>query len=58
MDKFSIVRVVKSLLMSNPYEERTLRKVGRWSVEEIDAMFAGTLGMDMVNPAPVQAPKE
>tara|TARA_B100002052_G_scaffold44842_1_gene37614 strand:+ start:750 stop:1679 length:930 start_codon:yes stop_codon:yes gene_type:complete len=45
-------------LMSNPYEERTLRKVGRWSVEEIDAMFAGTLGMDMVNPAPVQAPKE
>ena len=45
-------------LMSNPYEERTLRKVGRWSVEEIDAMFAGTLGMDMVNPAPVQVPKE
>ena len=45
-------------LMSNPYEERTLRKVGRWSLEEIDAMFSGTLGMDMVNPAPMQAPKE
>jgi NAD(P)-dependent dehydrogenase (short-subunit alcohol dehydrogenase family) len=45
-------------LMSNPYEERTLRKVGRWSLEEIDAMFSGTLGMDMINPAPPQAPKE
>ena len=44
-------------LMSNPYEERTLRKVGRWSVEEIDAMFPGTLGMDMVNPSPKQPPK-
>ena len=44
-------------LMSNPTEERTLRKNGRWTVEEIDAMFGGTLGMDMVNPAPAQAPK-
>ena len=45
-------------LMSNPTEERTLRKNGRWTVEEIDAMFSGTLGMDMDNPAPPQAPKE
>ena len=45
-------------LMSNPAEERTLRKNGRWTVEEIDAMFSGTLGMDMANPAPPQAPKE
>ena len=44
-------------LMSNPTEERTLRKNGRWTVEEIDAMFSGTLGMDMVNPAPAQSPK-
>lgn len=44
-------------LMSNPTEERTLRKDGRWTVAEIDAMFGGTLGMDMVNPAPAQAPK-
>ena len=36
----------------------TLRKNGRWTVEEIDAMFSGTLGMDMDNPAPPQAPKE
>ena len=45
-------------LMNNPSEERTLRKNGRWSVEEIDAMFSGTLGMDMVNPSPPQPPKE
>ena len=44
-------------LMSNPTEERTLRKNGRWTVEEIYAMFSGTLGMDMVNPAPAQSPK-
>jgi len=45
-------------LMNNPAEERTLRKNGRWSVEEIDAMFSGTLGMDMVNPSPPQPPKD
>ena len=45
-------------LMNNPSEERTLRKNGRWSVEEIDAMFSGTLGMDMVNPGPPLPPRE
>ena len=44
-------------LMSNPTEEKTLRKNGRWTVAEIDAMFSGTLGMDMVNPAPAQSQK-
>lgn len=42
-------------LMNNPEPARTLHKNGRWSVEEIAAMFPGTLGMDMVNPAPPQA---
>lgn len=45
-------------LMSTPSEERTLRKNGRWTVEEIDAMFPGTLGMDMVNPSPPQPPRQ
>ena len=45
-------------LMNNPAEERTLGKSGRWSVEEIDAMFSGTLGMDMVNPGPPLPPRE
>ena len=44
-------------LMNNPSEERTLRKKGRWTVEEIDAMFPGTLGMDMGNPSPKEPPK-
>ena len=44
-------------LMNNPEPARTLQKNGRWSVEEIAAMFPGTLGMDMVNPAPRQAPR-
>ena len=42
-------------LMNNPEPARTLYKNGRWSVEEIAAMFPGTLGLDMVNPAPPQA---
>ena len=45
-------------LMNNPEPVRTLQKQGRWSVEEIAAMFPGTLGMDMVNPAPPQAPRQ
>ena len=45
-------------LMNNPESVRTLSKQGRWSVEEIAAMFPGTLGMDMVNPAPPQAPRQ
>ena len=45
-------------LMNNPEPARTLQKNGRWSVEEIAAMFPGTLGMDMVNPAPRQAPRQ
>ena len=44
-------------LMNNPEPARTLQKNGRWTVEEIAAMFPGTLGMDMVNPAPPQAPR-
>ena len=44
--------------MSNPEPARTLQKNGRWTVEELAAMFPGTLGMDMVNPAPPQAPRQ
>lgn len=45
-------------LMNNPEPARTLTKQGRWSVEEIGAMFPGTLGLDLVNPAPPQAPRQ
>ena len=45
-------------LMNNPEPARTLQKNGRWTVEELAAMFPGTLGMDMVNPAPPQPPRQ
>ena len=45
-------------LVNNPEEDRTLRKSSRWTVEELDAMFPGTLGVDMVNPAPPQEVKK
>ena len=45
-------------LMNNPEPARTLTKQGRWSVAEIGAMFPGTLGLDLVNPAPLQAPRQ
>ena len=45
-------------LMSNPEPVRTLSTQGRWSVEEIAAMFPGTLGMDLANPAPAQVPRQ
>ena len=45
-------------LMNNPEPVRTIHTQDRWTVEEIAAMFPGTLGMDMVNPAPMQAPRQ
>jgi NAD(P)-dependent dehydrogenase (short-subunit alcohol dehydrogenase family) len=45
-------------LMNNPEPARTMHKHGRWSVEEIASIFPSTLGMDLVNPAPPQAPRE
>jgi enoyl-[acyl-carrier-protein] reductase (NADH) len=44
-------------LMNNPEAVRTMYKQGRWTVEEIATIFPGSLGMDMVNPAPMQAPR-
>ena len=45
-------------LMNNPEVARTITTQGRWSVDEIGAMFPATLGLDLVNPAPRQAPRE
>ena len=44
-------------LMNNPEPVRTMHKQGRWTVDEISAVFPQTLGMDLVNPAPPQAPR-
>jgi NAD(P)-dependent dehydrogenase (short-subunit alcohol dehydrogenase family) len=39
-------------LLDYPAPTRTITKEGRWTPEEIAALFPRTLGMDMVNPAP------
>ena len=44
-------------LMNNPEAVRTMYKPGRWTVEEIATIFPQSVGMDLVNPAPPQAPR-
>ena len=44
-------------LVNYPAPVRTITKATRWRPEEIAALFPSTLGMDLFNPAPVQAPK-
>jgi NAD(P)-dependent dehydrogenase (short-subunit alcohol dehydrogenase family) len=44
-------------LMNNPEPARTMHKPTRWTVDEIAAVFPQTLGLDLVNPAPTQAPR-
>lgn len=39
-------------LLNDPAPVRTITKLGRWTAQEIAAIFPSTLGMDLVNPAP------
>ncbi len=41
-------------LLNYPAPVRTITAPGRWTPEEIAALFPSTLGMDLVNPAPAQ----
>ncbi len=41
-------------LLNYPAPVRTITKHGRWSAEEIAALFPSTFGMDLVNPAPAR----
>jgi NAD(P)-dependent dehydrogenase (short-subunit alcohol dehydrogenase family) len=43
--------------LNDPAPARTITKIGRWTAEEIAALFPRTMGMDLVNPAPPQPPK-
>jgi hypothetical protein len=40
--------------MSHPLPHRSIHKDGRWTVEELAAVFPETIGMDLINPAPPQ----
>ena len=41
-------------LLNYPAPVRTMQKDGRWTPEEIAALFPRTLGLDLVNPAPAR----
>jgi multifunctional beta-oxidation protein len=45
-------------LMGEPVVTRSIHKDGRWTIDELAALFPGTLGIDLVNPAPMQSPKD
>ena len=44
-------------LLNHPEPVREIHKQGRWTVEEIAAIFPSTLGKDLANPAPPQPPR-
>ncbi|MBI3783453.1 MAG: SDR family oxidoreductase [Deltaproteobacteria bacterium] len=44
-------------LLNYPAPARTITKLGRWTPEEIVALFPSTFGLDLVNPAPAQEPR-
>jgi NAD(P)-dependent dehydrogenase (short-subunit alcohol dehydrogenase family) len=45
-------------LTNYPAPVRSMTKTERWTPEEIAALFPSTLGMDLVNPAPAQIPRD
>ena len=45
-------------LLNEPEPVRTIQKDGIWTVEELVRVFPVTIGIELVNPAPSQVPKE
>ncbi|MEE8363422.1 MAG: SDR family oxidoreductase [Dehalococcoidia bacterium] len=45
-------------LMSDPAPIKTIHKEGRWTVNELAAVFPGTIGMDLINPQPTLPPRD
>ena len=43
-------------LLNEPEPVKTMHKDGRWTVEEIIRVFPATLGVELYNPVPFQAP--
>lgn len=50
--QFFLVRGGVISLLNYPAPERTITKRGRWTADEIAALFPSTFGMDLANPAP------
>ncbi len=45
-------------LMNEPEPVKTIRKEGKWTVEELAKVFPATIGVELFNPAPYQPPRE
>ncbi len=45
-------------LMNEPEPVKTIRKEGKWTVEELAKVFPATIGVELFNPAPAQPPRE
>ena len=45
-------------LMNEPEPVKTIRKEGKWTVEELAKVFPATIGVELYNPAPYQPPRE
>lgn len=43
-------------LLNEPEPVRTIQKDGRWSVDELAAVFPATIGIELYNPAPAPPP--
>ena len=43
-------------LLNEPEPMKTIRKEGRWTVEELIRVFPATLGIELPNPAPAPPP--
>jgi len=50
--QFFLVRGGVISLLNYPAPARTITRRGRWTADEIAALFPSTFGMDLVNPAP------
>lgn len=48
----------KIALHWHPIEQKSIHKMERWTLDELDAILPGTLLAGLVNPAPVVPPKE
>ena len=45
-------------LLNEPEPVKTIQKDGKWTVEELVRVFPVTMGIELVNPAPSQVPRE
>lgn len=52
--QFFLIRGGVISLLNDPAPARTIVKRGRWTPQEIAALFPSTFGMDLANPAPSQ----